>query len=451
MSVKFDYTRNDFKTVAHHTLQTAKMLGASACAVEVSESNGLSVSSRNGAVETVEHNRDKSLAVSVYVGKQRGFASTSDFSEAAIASTVQAAYDIARYTAADPCAGLPKKKYLYERKKSHADLDLYHPWDLTTEQAIELTLQAEQAAFDACKYIKNSDGATVSTHQGHFISAASNGFMGGHAYSRHSISCVPIAQKGRQMERDVWYTTARDPKKLADVREMGAYAAHRAAARLGARKINSRSCPVLFEAPLAAGLLGNFAQAISGGALYRKTSFLLDALGQRIFPKHIQIVDDPFVSQGMGSSYFDDEGVACQRRELVDNGRLTGYLLSMYTARKLKMKPTGNASGSHNLRLSSSKTKKGDDFAAMLRKMGTGLLVTELLGSGVNYVTGDYSRGASGFWVENGVIVHPVEEITIAGNLKDMFRQIVAVGADEIVRGTKQTGSILIENMTIAG
>ena len=253
------------------------------------------------------------------------------------------------------------------------------------------------------------------------------------------------------MERVVWYASARDPKKLADVREIGAYAAHRAAARLGAKKISSRSCPVLFEAPLAAGLLGNFAQAISGGALYRKTSFLLDALGQRIFPKHIQIVDDPFIVQGMGSSYFDDEGVACQRRELVDGGRLTGYLLSMYTARKLKMQPTGNASGSHNLRLSSSKTKKGDDFAAMLNKMGTGLLVTELLGSGVNYVTGDYSRGASGFWVENGVIVHPVEEITIAGNLKDIFRQIVAVGADEIVRGTKQTGSILIENMTIAG
>ena len=202
---------------------------------------------------------------------------------------------------------------------------------------------------------------------------------------------------------------------------------------------------------MATGLLGNFAQAISGGALYRKTTFLLDALGKKVFPKHIQVIDDPFVLQGMGSGYFDDEGVACQRRELIERGRLTGYLLSMYTARKLNMKPTGNASGSHNLRLTSSKTKKDDDFAAMLQKLGTGLLVTELLGSGVNYVTGDYSRGVSGFWVENGVIVHPVQEITIAGNLKDMFRHIVAVGADEIVRGTKQTGSILIENMTIAG
>ena len=451
MSVSFDYTRNDFETVAHHTLRTAKKLGAKACAVEIAESNGLSVSSRNGAVETVEHNRDKSLSVSVYVGKQRGFASTSDFSEAAILSTVQAAYDIARYTAADPCAGLADKKYLYQAKKKHADLDLFHPWDLSTKQAIDLTLQAEQAAFDTSKYIKNSDGASVSTHQGHFISAASNGFMGGYAYSRHSVSCVPIAQRGKQMERDVWYASARDPQRLPDVRDIGTYAAHRAAARLGAKKISSRSCPVLFEAPLATGLLGNFAQAISGGALYRKTTFLLDALGQKVFPKHIQVVDDPFVLQGMGSGYFDDEGVACQRRELIERGRLTGYLLSMYTARKLNMEPTGNASGSHNLRLTSSKTKKGDDFAAMLQKLGTGLLVTELLGSGVNYVTGDYSRGVSGFWVENGVIVHPVQEITIADNLKDMFRHIVAVGADEIVRGTKQTGSILIENMTIAG
>jgi PmbA protein len=454
MSVKFDYTRNAFETIAQHALTSAKKIGASASAVEISESNGLSVTSRNGAVETVEHNRDKSLSISVYVGQQRGFASTSDFSELAVQSTVQAAYDIAKYTAADPCAGLAEKKYLYQpnlKHPKHADLDLFHPWELSTADAIALTLEGEQAAFDACKYIKNSDGASVSTHQGHFIAAASNGFMNGYAYSRHSVSVVPIAQKGKNMERDHWYASMRNANQFADIREIGAYAASRAAARLGARKISSRTCPVLFEAPLACGLLGNFTQAISGGALYRKTSFLLDALDTRIFPKHIDIVDDPFVAQGMGSGYFDDEGIAAQRRELVQAGVLTGYLLSMYTARKLKMQPTGNASGSHNLRISSGKTKKTDDFATMLKKLGTGLLVTELLGSGVNYVTGDYSRGASGFWVENGVIVHPVQEITIAGNLKDMFQQIVAIGADEIVRGTKQTGSILLENMTIAG
>ena len=451
MSVQFDYTRNAFETIAQDALSIAKKVGASASAVEISESNGLSVTSRNGAVETVEHNRDKSLSISVYVGKQRGFASTSDFSERALQSTVQAAYDIAKFTAADPCAGLAEKKYLYHASSKHADLDLFHPWELSTADAIALTLAGEQAAFDACKYIKNSDGASVSTHQGHFIAAASNGFMNGYGYSRHSVSVVPIAQKGKNMERDVWYASARDAQQFSDIREIGAYAASRAAARLGARKISSRTCPVLFEAPLACGLLGNFTQAISGGALYRKTSFLLDAMGTRIFPKHIQIVDDPFVPQGMGSGYFDDEGIAAQRRELVQSGVLTGYLLSIYTARKLKMQPTGNASGSHNLRMSSGKTKKSDDFAAMLKKLGTGLLVTELLGSGVNYVTGDYSRGASGFWVENGVIAYPVQEITIAGNLKEMFQQIVAVGADEIVRGTKQTGSILLENMTIAG
>ncbi len=450
-SVKFDYTRNAFETIAQHALSTAKKVGASACAVEISESNGLSVSSRNGSVETVEHNRDKSLSISVYVGKQRGFASTSDFSDAAILSTVQAAHDIAKYTAADPCAGLAEKKYLYKASAKDVDLDLFHPWALTTADAIELTLEGEQAAFDACKYIKNSDGASVSTHQGHFIAAATNDFMNGYAYSRHSVSVVPIAQKGKQMERDVWYASARDAKSFADIREIGTYAANRAAARLGARKISSRTCPVLFEAPLACGLIGNFTQAISGGALYRKTSFLLDALDKQIFPKHIGIVDDPFIAQGMGSGYFDDEGIAAQKRELVQSGVLTGYLLSMYTARKLKMQPTGNASGSHNLRMSSTKTKKGDDFAAMLKKLGTGLLVTELLGSGVNYVTGDYSRGASGYWVENGVIVHPVQEITIAGNLKEMFQNIVAIGADELIRGTKQTGSILIDRMTIAG
>lgn len=451
MSVQFDYTRKQFETIAQHTLSVAQKIGAAAAAVEVSESNGLSVSTRNREVETVEYNRDKSLSVTVYIGKQRGHASTSDFSESALKSTVQAAYDIAKYTAADDCAGLVEKKYLVKPKVAQKDLDLYHPWDLSTAEAIEIAQSAEDAAFKATRYIKNSEGASVNTSQGHFIAAASNGFMGGFAYSRHSLGAMPIAQKGREMERDAWFVSNRVPSKMPDPRAVGQYAAERASARLGARKIDSCTCPVLFDAPLACGLLGSFAQAISGGMLYRKTSFLTDALGQKVFPKHIQIVDDPFIPQGVGSTYFDDEGVATQKRTLIEGGVLQGYFLSMYTARKLKLKPTGNASGSHNLTLTSKKTKKTDDLAAMLQKMGTGLFVTELLGQGVNYVSGDYSRGASGFWVENGVIAYPVSEITIAGNLKDMYRHIVAVGADELLRGTKQTGSILIESMTVAG
>lgn len=451
MSVKFDYTRKQLETMAQLVLDTAKSIGSNASAVEVSESNGLSVGTRNGTVETVEHNRDKSLGITVYAGKRRGHASTSDFSDDAIVSAVKAAFDIAKFTAEDKFAGLPEKKYLVDRKSAKKDLDLFHPWDLSTADAIDLAQRAEAAAFATTKLIKNTEGATVTTSQGHFIAAASNGFMGGFAYSRHSMGAMPIAQKGRQMERDAWYSSNRVPELLASPESIGAYAAARAASRLGAKKLTSRTCPVLFDAPLACGLLGNLAQAITGGALFRKTTFLLDALDKKVFPKHISVTDDPFVVQGAGSSYFDDEGVATQRRVLVEDGVLKGYLLSMYTARKLKMAPTGNASGSHNLRLTSTKTKSRDDLAGMLAKMGTGLFVTELLGSGVNYVTGDYSRGVCGFWVENGVIAYPVHEITVAGNLKSMFKNMVAVGSDELVRGTKQTGSILIEAMTIAG
>ncbi|TDR32845.1 metalloprotease PmbA [Hydromonas duriensis] len=451
MSVKFDYTHKQLETLAQLALDSAKKMGGTAAAVEVSESNGLSVSTRNCEVETVEHNRDKSLGITVYLGSRRGHSSTSDFSDNAVVSAVSAAFDIAKYTAEDAFAGLPAKKYLVAKQVAKQDLDLFHPWDVSTADAIALAQRAERAAFAESKLIKNTEGASVNTSQGHFVAAATNGFMGGFAYSRHSMGAMPIAQKGRFMERDAWFTSNRVPEKLSSPEAVGAYAAARAASRLGAKKISSRTCPVLFDAPLACGLVGNLAQAISGGALYRKTSFLLDGLGKRIFPKHIDVLDDPFVPQGMGSSYFDDEGVATQRRMLVDKGVLQGYLLSMYTARKLNMTPTGNASGSHNLRLSSRKTRAKDDLAAMLAKMGTGLFVTELLGSGVNYVTGDYSRGVCGFWVEGGVIAYPVQEITIAGNLKDMFKGIVAIGADELVRGTKQTGSILIDAMTIAG
>ncbi|MEG2902611.1 MAG: metallopeptidase TldD-related protein, partial [Massilia sp.] len=285
----------------------------------------------------------------------------------------------------------------------------------------------------------------------HFVAANSRGFLGGYPFSRHTISVAPIAGKGNGMQRDDWYTSSRDPKQLAAPEKVGRYAAERALARLNARKLNTRTCPVLFEAPLAAGLLGAFVQAVSGGALYRKSTFLLDMLGKPVFPSHIQVVEDPHLIGGVGSAPFDDEGVKTVRRKVISDGVLQGYFLSSYTARKMGMPTTGNAGGAHNLEIVSTATRRTDDFEGMLRKLGTGLLVTELMGQGVNYVTGDYSRGASGYWVEQGVIQYPVEEITIAGNMRDMFQQIVAVGTDTLVRGNKTTGSILIENMVIAG
>ncbi|MDB5961813.1 MAG: metalloprotease PmbA, partial [Massilia sp.] len=291
----------------------------------------------------------------------------------------------------------------------------------------------------------------IHVQQSHFVSANSRGFVGGYPFSRHTLSVAPIAGKGAKMQRDDWYTSVRDASTMAAPEAVGRYAAERALARLNARKLDTRTCPVLFEAPLAAGLVGAFVQATSGGALYRKSTFLLDSLGKSIFPDHIQIVEDPHIIGGVGSAPFDEEGVRTVKRNVVENGVLNGYFLSSYSARKLGMQTTGNAGGSHNLTMSSSLAEPGDDFAGMLRKMGSGLLVTELMGQGTNYVTGDYSRGASGYWVENGVIQYPVEEITIAGNMKDMFQQIVAIGNDVLTRGNKSTGSILIESMVIAG
>jgi PmbA protein len=356
--------------------------------------------------------------------------------------------NIARFTAEDDCAGLPDAELL---EKKPRDLRLFHPWQISTEEAIELAQRCENAAFEVDPRISNSEGASVYVQQSHFVSANTRGFIGGYPFSRHTISVAPIAGKGSRMQRDDWYTSARDPKKLAKPEAVGRYAAERALARLNARKLDTRSCPVLFEAPLAAGLLGAFVQAVSGGALYRKSSFLLDSLGKQVFPGHITVVEDPHLVGAVGSAPFDEEGVRTVRRKVVDNGVLQGYFLSSYSARKLGMQTTGNAGGSHNLDLVSSQTKRGDDFAGMLRKMGTGLLVTELMGQGVNYVTGDYSRGASGYWVENGVIQYPVEEITIAGNMREMFQQIVAIGNDVLTRGSKSTGSILIEKMVVAG
>ena len=444
----FAYSRSYFENLVDTALAHAKKLGATDAGAEASEGCGLSVSVRKGELENVERNRDKSLGVTVYVGQRRGNASTSDFSEGAIKQTVQAAYDIARFTAEDPVGGLPDEQDIV---REQPELDLFHPWAITSEEAAKLALECEAAALSTDKRITNSEGAGVSAQQSHFFSAHTHGFRGGYASSRHSISVAPIAGRGDDMQRDAWYSSMRSAGELASPQAVGRYAAERALSRLKSRKIKTTECPVLFESPLAAGLLGSLVQATSGGALYRKSSFLLDSLGKKVLADHISVDEDPHVRRGKGSAPFDDEGVATRARKIVDGGRLEGYFLSTYSARKLGMKTTGNAGGSHNLVLHSSRTRPQDDLDAMLEKLGTGLFVIELMGQGVNYVTGDYSRGCSGFWVEKGRIAFPVQEITIAGNLKDMLLGIEAVGADAYTFGAKTTGSILINRMKVAG
>ena len=444
----FTHTQDQLKQLARDVLAFAREQGATDASVEISEGSGLSVSVRKGNIETIEQNKDKGLGVTVYAGQRRGNASTSDFSTGSLKATVEAAWNIARFTAEDDCAGLPDADLL---ETDPRDLRLFYPWQIATEEAVELARRCESAAFEVDKRITNSEGASVYVQQSHFVSANSRGFIGGYPFSRHTMSVAPIAGKGNQMQRDDWYTSSRDPKQLAQPEAVGRYAAQRALARLNARKLDTRTCPVLFEAPLAAGLLGAFVQAVSGGSLYRKSTFLLDTLGKQVFPSHIQVIEDPHAIGAVGSAPFDDEGVKTVRRKVIKDGVLQGYFLSSYSARKLGMQTTGNAGGSHNLQILSDDTRRSDDFEGMLRKMGTGLLVTELMGQGVNYVTGDYSRGASGYWVENGVIQYPVEEITIAGNMREMFQQIVAIGNDTLVRGNKTVGSILIEKMVVAG
>ena len=443
-SAEFSQSPEHLRELAQQVLDHAARQGATACEVDVSEGFGQSVTVRRNEVDTIEYNRDKGIGVSVYLGQRRGHASTSDFSAEAVKATVDAALAIARFTAEDPAAGLPEAALLASKS---LDLDLYFPWDISVEASIELARRCEQAAFQVSPQISNSEGASVSVQQSHFVSANSLGFMDGYASSRHFLSCSVIAGEGDGMQRDDWYSSHRDPADLAAPEAIGDYAARRALSRLNGKKLKTRKAPVIFEAPLAAGLLGSFVQAVSGGALYRKSSFLLDSLGQQIFPDFVQIAERPHLKKALASSSFDDDGVATVDRDVVRDGVLQGYFLSTYTARKLGMQTTGNAGGSHNLITSSG----AHDLKGLLKLMGTGLLVTELLGQGVNYVTGDYSRGAAGSWVEKGEIAYPVEEITIAGNLKDMLRNIVAIGNDVLVRGSKQIGSVLIERMTIAG
>jgi len=444
----FSCERAELESLAQAVLERARRAGASGCDCDVSEGHGLTVTVRKGKPDTIEHNRDRSIGVTVYFGDRpkarRGHASTSDFSRTALEQTVDAAAAIARHTAEDDCAGLPDAELLARKQP---DLDLYHPWPLSTEDAVDLAKRCEAAAFAVSKKIRNSEGATVSAQQTQFAFANSLGFSGGFAGSRHWLSCAVIAEEKGLMQRDDWYSASRVPAKIADPRALGRYAGSRAAARLGGRKIATCQAPVLFEAPVAIGLIGHFVSAVNGGNLYRKTSFLVDSLGKEVFSPLMSIDERPLEPQGMASSAFDEEGVATRARPIVRNGVVEGYFLGSYAARKLGMKSTGSAGGHHNLIVKSD----GPDFEGMLRKMRRGLLVTELLGQGVNLVTGDYSRGAAGYWVEGGEIAFPVEEITIAGNLKEMFKQIAAIGSDVLVRSGRSSGSILVENMTIAG
>jgi PmbA protein len=444
----FSFTLHELQELAQIVLERAKAGGAHGCDCEVSEAYGLTVTVRKGQPDTLEHNRDRSVGVSIYFGERprvrRGHASTSDLSRGALEQTVDAALAIARHTAQDDAAGLPEPELL---AKDPPDLDLFHPWPLSTEEAIDIAKRCEAAAFAASKKVRNSEGATVSTQHSQFVLANSQGFMAGYPGSRHYLSCAVIAEEKGLMQRDDWYSSSRVPGEIADPVALGRYAGQRAAARLGARKMATSRVPVLFEAPAAIGLIGHFVSAVNGGNLYRKTSFLVDSLGKPVFSPRVRIDEQPLEPRASASTPFDDEGVATRPRVLVDDGVLQGYLLSSYSARKLGMESTGNAGGHHNLVV----RPDGPDFEGMLRKLGTGLLVTELLGHGINMVTGDYSRGAAGYWVENGVIRYPVEEITIAGNLKDMFRNIVAIGADVVVRSGRSCGSILVEGMTVAG
>ncbi|TCV82357.1 microcin-processing peptidase 1 [Sulfurirhabdus autotrophica] len=440
----FSYSKETLQQITQDILDQALKQGASACEAEVSEGFGQSVTVRQDEVETIEYNRDKGIGVTVYIGKQRGHASTSDLNPQAIHDTVKAALSIAKFTASDEFSGLADEKFM---AKNIPDLDLYHPWGQSVEASIEQAKVCEAAALSVDKRINNSEGATVGTQESHFIYGNSMGFMGGYAASRHSISCAVIAESEQGMQRDYWYTTSRNAAELDNARSVGLRAGEKTVRRLDARKLQTMQVPVLFDPSLASGLLSHFVSAVSGGSLYRKSSFLLDSLGQEIFSPFIELKELPHIKGALASAPFDNEGVATHARDVVSNGVLQGYFLGSYSARKLGMATTGNAGGNHNLILSST----GQDFAGLLKMMGKGLLVTELLGHGVNPVTGDYSRGAAGFWVENGEIQYPVEEITIAGNLKDMFKGILAVGNDVLIRGSKQCGSILVDRMTVAG
>jgi PmbA protein len=430
--------------VAQRILSEAKKQGATAAEVGVNQDSGLSTTVRLSEVETMEFHTDRGLGITVYFDQRKGSASTSDVSDQSIRDTVTAACAIAKYTSEDECSGLAEADLMATYLP---DLDLFHPWNLQPDEAIELARECEQAAREFDKKITNSEGATVNTHQGCRVYANSHGFVGGYLSSRHSISCVVLAEHDGDMQRDYWYSVARAQQDLENVKAIGLQAAQRTLARLNSRQIKTGEYPVIFSADTAGGLLRSFLSAISGGNLYRQSSFLLDSLNTSVFSPHIHIYEDPLIKKGLGSGAFDDDGVATHAKDLIKDGILQTYLLSAYSARKLKMKTTANAGGVHNLFIN-----HGDqNLKQLLGAMGSGLLVTELMGQGVNMVTGDYSRGAAGFWIENGQVQYPVSEITVAGNLKNILKDIVMVGNDVDKRSHIQTGSLLINKMMVAG
>jgi PmbA protein len=436
----------ELKAIVSDSLQLAKQRGATQAEADVSLQKGLTTTVRLGEVETVEYQRDRGMGITVYFGKRKGSASTADLSAKAVAETVEKACDIARYTAEDECAGLADPE---ELARDIPDLDLDHPWDLAPEQAVETARACEAAGRSVDPRITNSEGASVGSHRGVRVYGNSHGFLEGFPSTSHSVSCVLLAQVGEDMQRDYWYSSARDARDLENAADIGRKAGERAVMRLGARKIATQKARVLYSPEVARGLIGHFLGAVRGSSQYRKSSFLLGAAGQRVFPEFITLRERPHIRKALGSSPFDSEGVATRDRDLVRDGVLEGYILGSYSARKLGLKTTGNAGGTHNLLVEAK--GGGVPIDDLMKQLGTGLLVTELMGQGVNGVTGDYSRGASGFWVENGKPTYPVHEITIAGNLKDMYRSIAAVGSDVDVRGGVRVGSILIGEMTIAG
>ncbi|HZF26921.1 MAG TPA: metalloprotease PmbA [Steroidobacteraceae bacterium] len=437
-------TRNDLEALVAFALEEARAERAGQAEVGVSVDTGLNVTVRLGEVDTLEYQRDRGLGITVYFDGRKGSASTADLRREAIRDTVLKACSIARFTASDDCAGLADAELM---ARAQPDLALSHPWDISPEASIDIARACEAAALAVDARVRNSEGASLGTHRGMRVYGNSHGFIGGFASTSHSVSCAVVASAGDEMQRDFWYTTSRDWRELENAEEVGRESAVRTIARLGSRKLTTRRAPVMFTPELARSFFGHFLAAVRGGSQYRRSSFLLGAAGQQVFPTWLQISERPHILKGIASSAFDNEGVATRDRELIKDGVLQGYILSAYSARKLGLQTTGNAGGVHNLLISHG----SDDQKALLRRMDTGLLVTELMGQGVNTVTGDYSRGASGFWVEGGEIRYPVHEITIAGNLRDMLLGVIAVGNDVDVRGAVRTGSVLLGEMTIAG
>jgi PmbA protein len=435
----------DLESIIERALEEARVRGASQAEAAVSQDTGLSVGVRLGEVETLEHQRDRSMGITVYFGQRKGSASTADFSLDAVRATVAKACSIARFTAEDACSGLADAALM---SRSTQDLDLAHPWEVTADRAIEIAKTCEAAALEFDARINNSEGASLGTHQGLHVYGNTHGFLGGYPTTSHSLSCVVLAGSGDDMQRDYWYSSSRDWRELEPAEAIGRESARRTLARMDPRRLSTRRAPVLFVPELARGLIGHFVAAIRGSSQYRQSSFLLNSLGQQVFPAGFAIFERPHIHKAMGSAPFDDEGVETRDRELVADGILTGYVLSSYSARKLGLKTTGNAGGPHNLVVV---PNLAGGMEAMLARLGTGLLVTELMGQGVNMVTGDYSRGAAGFWVENGAVQYPVAEITIAGNLREMLKGIASVGDDIDVRGGTRVGSVLLQEMTIAG